>query len=88
MITIYKYPIQIIEAQTVEMPIGAQLLHVGLDPFGNPCIWAKVRNDSDTEDREIHVYGTGHRMNHQSYNHVGSFNQGSFVWHVFSPVKY
>jgi hypothetical protein len=88
MITVYKYPIQITDTQTVEMPIGAQLIHVGLDPLGTPCVWAKVRSDSQTEEREIHVYGTGHRMSGQAYNHVGSFCQGPFVWHVFSPAKY
>lgn len=88
MITIYKYEIRITDRQMVEMPIGAQLLHAGLDPNGVPCIWAKVRSDNEAEEREIHVYGTGHRMSGQSYNHVGTFNQNSFVWHVFAPAKY
>lgn len=70
------------------MPMGAKILHAGLDQNQIPCVWAKVRSDNEIEERTIHVYGTGHRMAHDSYNYVSTFNQGSFVWHVFSPLAY
>ena len=88
MIKIYKYPIEITHVQTIEMPAWPQILHVGLDPKGIPCVWAKVDIGKDVEEFEIHIYGTGHPVSEESCNYLGSFNLRSFIWHVFSPFRH
>jgi len=81
--TIYKYPIAIIEEQEITMPQGAEVIHAGLDPQGNPCVWALVDTRNEPEPVSIVVYGTGNPVSYYPNEHVGSFNHGPFVWHVF-----
>lgn len=80
--TICKFPIQIISHQRITMPVGAKILNAGLDPNGTPCIWALVESKESTNEREIFLYGTGHPVS-KCDNHIGTFNHGPFVWHVF-----
>jgi hypothetical protein len=81
--TIYKYPIEIVASQEVEMPISAEVIHAGLDPQGAPCVWATVRTDNKMEAFTIYIVGTGQSIPIMARRHVGSFNQALFVWHVF-----
>jgi len=81
--TIYKYPIAITEEQEITMPQGAEVIHAGVDPQGNPCVWAMVDTRNEPEPMSILVYGTGAPMAYTPERHVGSFNDGPFVWHVF-----
>ena len=48
--TIYKYQISIVPINVVELPRGSKILHAGMDPNGQPCIWAAV-DDSGGEIR-------------------------------------
>ena len=81
--TIYKYPIEITDSQEIEMPISAEPIHAGLDPQGTPCVWAKVRTDNKKDSVTIYVVGTGNPIPRMARKHIGSFNQGPFVWHIF-----
>jgi hypothetical protein len=79
---IWKFPIEIIKHQKIKMPVGAKIIHAGLDPKTVPCIWAVVRPDNPTNYRDIFIYGTGNATGKVD-NHIGTFVQGRFVWHVF-----
>lgn len=84
--TVLKFPIAITDCQIVRMPQGAQIIHVGLDPTGRPCVWAKVETTCPVIERALFVTGTGHEVPDGAV-HLGSFNQESFVWHVWEPAK-
>lgn len=83
---IYKYRLEIIDQQFIEIPTGARILHVGIDPAGQLCLWALV-NETAVENtmHQILIYGTGqHTSNYcQTMRHLGSVTMGQFVWHVF-----
>ena len=83
--TIYKYPIQIADSQTIWIPSGAKNLHVGLDPQGDPCLWAAVDTNAPDRPVTILIIGTGNGIaaNLEVGPHIGSFSQGTFMWHVF-----
>jgi len=82
--TIYKYPLKITNVQQIEIPQGFNVLHVGLDPQDQPCIWAAVDTTKETQMAQIVVLGTGHNANGIEWmNHLGSFRQDCFMWHVF-----
>lgn len=83
MITVWKYPIEITDEQEIEMPSGAIILHAGLDPTGQPCVWAQLDPNRPLERRKIYVAGTGGPMSWY-HDHISTFVDGSFVWHVFS----
>lgn len=82
--TIYKYPLALIDYQIVTLKTGAKLIHVGLDPQGVPCLWALVNIQESPSEWQLWIVGTGNQMPPGEKNHVGSFTQGPFMWHVFT----
>jgi hypothetical protein len=83
--TIYKYEIGL--GSSVDMPLGADVVHCGLDPNGNICIWAMVDPELDLKrTRGFVVVGTGHPLSEVD-TYIGSFVQGSFVWHICEVDK-
>lgn len=69
--------------QTISVRASAQFIHAGLDPQGLPCVWAKVNTKDVDIFRDIILCGTGTDLL-QHGEHIGTFNQGLFVWHVFT----
>ena len=88
MTTIWKFPLTVTDSQRVEMPEGAQLLTVQLQ--GNqPCLWAVVDSDNETEDRYFEIYDTGNPIRgdiNETAKYIATFQQGPFVWHVFETL--
>ena len=77
---VYKYPLELTgNVQAVEMPEGAQILHVA--DQGGPTIWALVDPKAPTTKRYFGVFGTGHDCPEDGY--VGTTHAGGFVWHIF-----
>lgn len=62
MTTIYKYPLDLIELNEIDMPEQAEILSIQLQN-GVPCIWAMVSPDFPKEKRAIRMIGTGHEVN-------------------------
>lgn len=83
--TVWKFPIRIEDAQAILLPPYAEILHVGLDTVGEPCIWAKVERTDVRVHRTLYIVGTGHDLPDGDNRHVGSFVHGIFVWHVWEP---
>lgn len=81
--TIYKYPIEIHARQLVQMRAHAKVIHAGLDPAGNPCLWAEVDTDARLVNYEVYIVGTGLAMPEATVRHLGSILQGEFMWHVY-----
>jgi len=89
--TIWKFPISDNKnyrnyvIHIVPMPIGADILHIALDPTGELCLWAKVESDSSVQNYKIHCIGTGADCTSSPYwNYIGTVNEGPFVWHFFA----
>ena len=81
--TIYKYPIPHLDEQEIQMPLGSEIIRVGLDPREVPCLWAIVDIDKPKAPVRVLTVGTGDVMPSMPYRHIGSFVDGSFVWHIF-----
>lgn len=84
--TIWKVPFEIKEFQQLDVPRGAQHLHVGLDPKGVPALWFLVDSDQQVRPMVVYVIGTGQRVPPEAEAHLGSFvwAHNGTVWHVFS----
>lgn len=69
---------------TVEMPIGAEILSVH-SQRDSVCIWALVNPNMEKETRYFDVFGTGHPIDVNSKIFIGTclVNNESLVWHVF-----
>ena len=83
---IWKYPLEVVPQQTVEMPFGSKILTVQVQQE-TPCLWALVDPGLYTVRREIHIVGTGHELeiSLSALKYINTFQQanGSLVWHVF-----
>lgn len=80
--TIYKYPLQLTNLQTVMLPTGAQVLHVGMqDDTIN--LWALVDTFNPLEAQEVWMVGTGRAMPFSPVGYLGTVFDDGYVWHVF-----
>lgn len=86
---IYKYPLVFTEVQEIEMPKGAQVIHVGVQA-GVICVWAIVDPTRPVERRSFAILPTGRPdFNPKIVQHLGSVIMAgdALVWHVFEPTK-
>lgn len=97
MYTVYKYKLNIGGPTELDMPYGAEILHVGNQE--DECfIWALVATDEPTGKRYFRCLGTGFngddflnpRARHGAKNllnprYIGTVItcKGQFVWHFF-----
>lgn len=81
--TIYKYPLQIADEQTIPLAYGAKILCVQ-SQNDRLCIWVDCESTNSPASRTIEIFGTGHPMS-QQFNrcYIGTVQQGAFVWHVY-----
>jgi hypothetical protein len=87
---VWKFPINIVDDQQIEMPEHAQILHVG-GQDGRLCLWVRVNPANAKVARRISVRGTGHTIEKGQLApangfYLGSAQVGPFVWHVFEAV--
>jgi hypothetical protein len=93
--TIWKYELELVDVQIIEMPAGAHLLHVARQEsaardFGivlsqhTPTLWAMVDDEAPKVRRLIGIVGTGNPAPiWASAVYVGTAQCPPFVWHVF-----
>lgn len=86
---VWKYPLELLGAQTILIPRGARPLSVLLQ-HGRPVLYCLV-NDPDSAagtavPTPVYIYGTGHRIQLPAHHYVGSFplDDGALVFHVFT----
>lgn len=89
--TVYKYHISATDYQTIELPIGAEILKV--DSQNNEMqMWALVAPNAETEKRNFRVVGTGREISDDEASdlrYVGTciLYDGRVVFHVFEIIK-
>lgn len=83
--TIYKYPLDVLQVQTLRVPLTWEPLSVHVQN-GAICIWALVDTRSQL-DREVRVsvFGTGNAIQDDPGQFLGTvlLDAGSLVFHVF-----
>ena len=83
--TVYKYPLDITDEQTVWLPKDAEILKIA-DQQDRLCLWALVEKDAPTYQKIIRVHGTGHNVADEGLKHLDTVLMGSLVWHVFEVI--
>jgi hypothetical protein len=89
MIRIFKYPLEIADAQLVSMPWDAEILSVQLQGE-QVSMWALVNDEHMNADRTFRIFGTGHEfLLTGRYRYLGTVQQfdGALVWHVFEEIR-
>lgn len=89
MITIYKYPVELLEDFTLDLPQSAQFLDAQLQNDG-VYLWARVDTNAPTRTYRFGVHGTGHPMTEftRSAPHLATFQlaDGNLVLHLFGGL--
>jgi len=85
--TIYKFKLQVIGIQTIEMPAYSEILSIQVQNE-NPCIWALVESKNETVKRTFETYGTGQHIkeiSHRKRNYIGTYQieTNQLVFHCF-----
>lgn len=76
--TIYKFNM----APKIQMPEGAEVLHVGVQDE-KAMIWALVDPAKPLEIRNFHIYGTGHQIMEGTVHLGTAVLPSGLVWHLF-----
>lgn len=95
--TIWKYSTLIdgkfIDKFTIKMPKSAEILCVQTDEKNNhPTIWALVDPETEEEERDFELYGTGHEIPldmgiERKYIGTYQYQRGEFVGHLFERIN-
>jgi hypothetical protein len=87
---IYKYELQVADAQTVRLPAGSIMLSVQ-DQGGALCLWALCDITREDALRYVYIVGTGNPANgveHATYVGTAQQMDGRLVWHVFAGEEF
>lgn len=81
---IYKYELDVLDRQTIEMPALATILCIQ-EQGGKGQIWARVNPANELVPRVFETYGTGHELRGDTCCYVGTYQvaEGRLVFHVF-----
>jgi uncharacterized protein YbdZ (MbtH family) len=81
MLTIWKFPFDVTDRFTLEIPDGYRILHVEMQGK-SPCLWAIVDEARPPSQTRFALFGTGFEVP-AGWEHVGTFQQPPYVWHLF-----
>lgn len=87
--TVFKYPLEITNRQIIKMPLNSKILSIQTQK-GKLQLWALVHLDNEMVEREILIYGTGHKQEDIHENtYIGTvlMYQNQLVWHIFEGRK-
>jgi len=83
MLSVFKYPVNLVDEFSLELPIGARILHVE-SQAGTNCLWALVDPKAPKELRHFRLAGTGHPIDDYAIgDHIATWQDGPYVWHLF-----
>lgn len=81
--TIYKQQLELTDKQNITIPLDSRFLSVQIQ-HGSICIWYLLNKEQkETTDLTIHIYGTGHPIEEQVGTYLDTVQMGPLVWHVF-----
>ena len=82
MLTVWKYPLKIVDSQEIQIPRGAEPLCVQLQR-GELNLWARINPSSPSSTMNIFVHGTGHMCTSSKYLGTFQMAEEALVFHVF-----
>jgi hypothetical protein len=84
---IWKFDIPIQDVVVLPMPVGAEVLSVGMQGAGSLCLWAIVQPMAPSQERVFYVCGTGNSLSGGEGRFIGTVQTDYFVWHVFEAAR-
>jgi len=89
---IYKYPLEVQEKQSVELPANSKILSAQFQG-GDLYLWALVNKDpgASVQEHIVEIYGTGQDITYDlgvRRNHIATVQSQGFVWHIFEYLGF
>lgn len=83
--TIYKFQLEIIDEQIIEVPNNTKFLSAQYQN-GVLCLWGIVATEMPKQKTVITIIGTGNQFDYDENKHdyIATVQQPPFVWHIFS----
>jgi hypothetical protein len=92
---VWKFPLALRVEQTVELPPGARIVHVG-EQGNRPTLWAEfigpVELAQQAQPHRFYLLATGQELEygpdgpHVEYRGTVMLNDGALVFHVYQEV--
>lgn len=85
--TIWKFKLDVVGSQRIELPAGSQILSVQ-EQGGDMQCWALVNPDAGLELRTIVIVGTGAPVPKKDMRFIETVQMlgGLYIWHVFEVL--
>ena len=84
--TIFKTKLDVCDFQTIKLPQGFNILHIGVQ-CGQPCIWYECDSDKPLVELDIYCIGTGWRMDGlPPMRYIGTVQIDEYVWHYYRAL--
>lgn len=80
--TIWKYQLNIVSLQNINLAADAKILSVDIQN-NTLCLWALTNPNAPTTYRTIEIVGTGMEVSPYQKRFIGTVQMGVLVWHVF-----
>jgi hypothetical protein len=82
--TIWKFPLEAVDEQTIDIPRGGRVLSVAVQR-GAIVVYALVDPKAPIEKRVVRIHGTGHSCDLDGFRFVGTvlLRNDALVLHVF-----
>lgn len=86
--TIWKFPLELTDLQSIEMPQGSEILSVQMQRE-TLCLWALAEPSLKREIHIIEIAGTGNPLPDAKRRFIGTAQMkgGTFVWHIFERTQ-
>ena len=88
--TIWKFRLDMMDEQTINVPIGSTFLSVQVQR-DVPCVWALVDDNAPSVPTTVRIYGTGHpiKFDVTGLEYIGTFqlSGGALVFHLFTVIE-
>lgn len=82
--TIWKYQLEIVGEQSIQLPEGAEILSAQVQ-CESLCLWALVTPANPIQRRIIEIIGTGHPLDESERKYISTVQAdgGDLVRHIF-----
>lgn len=89
---VFKYPLEIVDIQSLIVPLDSVIRHVGLQGTNGALFaWVEVDDNLVNIDqlRTIVMAGTGHPLPERELNFITTVQMysGGLVWHVYEALS-
>lgn len=88
--SVYRYPLQLVDEQEIELPDGAEILSIQRREGRVDAVdlWALVDPSAPPVKRRFHVVGTGHKVLFRGrFLATVQIHHGQLVFHVFESTQ-